>query len=112
MWRIYSVDTTSNIVDYTSNSDVAPERIENSSDNTPDSDPNQEKDSRSFTSPIPIGTLSSEEKEINEFLELQEKERVSNMTRERNREKKICRRQRLVRKTSSSLIYKMQFLLR
>jgi len=46
--------------------------------------------------------LSSEEKEINEFLELQEKERVSNMARERNREKKICRGQQLVRKTSSS----------
>ncbi|CAG8771725.1 26806_t:CDS:1, partial [Gigaspora margarita] len=88
--------SASNISDNTSNSDVAPERIENSSDNTPDSDPYQEKDSRSFTSPIPIGTLSSEEKEINEFLELQEKERVS------NREKKICRGQQLVRKTSSS----------
>ncbi|CAG8609287.1 6248_t:CDS:2, partial [Diversispora eburnea] len=107
-----SNDTSaSNISDNTSNSDVAPERIENSSDNTPDdakhrtsgsSDPYQEKDSRSFTSPIPIGTLSSEEKEINEFLELQEKERVSNMARERNREKKICQGQQLVRKTSSS----------
>ncbi|CAG8581144.1 4108_t:CDS:2 [Acaulospora morrowiae] len=98
-----SNDTSaSNISDNTSNSDVAPERIENSSNNTPDSDPYQEKDSRSFTSPIPIGTLSSEEKEINEFLELQEKERVSNMERERNREKKICRGQQLVRKTSSS----------
>ncbi|CAG8643961.1 108_t:CDS:2 [Funneliformis mosseae] len=56
-----SNDTSaSNISDNTSNSDVAPERIENSSDNTPDSDPYQEKDSRSFTSPIPIGTLSSD----------------------------------------------------
>ncbi|CAG8767661.1 14636_t:CDS:1, partial [Funneliformis caledonium] len=44
----------SNISDNTSNSDVAPERIENSSNNTPNSDPYQEKDSRSFTSPIPI----------------------------------------------------------
>ncbi|CAG8662814.1 8515_t:CDS:1, partial [Diversispora eburnea] len=86
----------------TSNSDVAPERIENSSNNTPDSDPYLEKDSRSFTSLIPIGTLSSEEKEIDEFLELQEKERISNMARERNRKKKICRGQQLVRKTSSS----------
>ncbi|CAG8720645.1 14996_t:CDS:2, partial [Funneliformis mosseae] len=58
-----------------------------------------EKDSRSFTSLIHI---SSEEKEINEFMELQEKERVSNMARERNREKKICRGRQIVQKTSSS----------
>ncbi|CAI2191195.1 3390_t:CDS:2, partial [Funneliformis geosporum] len=96
----------SNISDNISN--VAPERIENSSNNTPDevkhltsgsSDIYQEKDSRSFTSLIHI---SSEEKEINEFMELQEKERVSNMARERNREKKICRGRQIVQKTSSS----------
>ncbi|RHZ51262.1 hypothetical protein Glove_481g32 [Diversispora epigaea] len=58
-----SNDTSaSNISDNTSNSDVAPDS----------------------------GTLSSSgEKEINEFLELQEKERVSNMARERNRKKEI-----------------------
>ncbi|RHZ63142.1 hypothetical protein Glove_332g29 [Diversispora epigaea] len=55
----------------------------NSFNNTPDdvkyqtsgsSNIYQEKDSRSFTSLIPI---SSEEKEINEFLELQKKERIN-----------------------------------
>ncbi|CAG8655193.1 7459_t:CDS:1, partial [Acaulospora morrowiae] len=40
--------------------------------------------------------------EINEFLELQEKERVVNMARERNREEKIRQGQQLVQKTSSS----------
>ncbi|CAG8509830.1 3118_t:CDS:2 [Paraglomus occultum] len=63
--------SASNISANTSNFDVAPERIENSSDNTPDS-------------------------------RKREKERVSNMARERNREKNICRGQQLVRKTSST----------
>ncbi|CAG8664329.1 10338_t:CDS:1, partial [Diversispora eburnea] len=64
----------SNISDNTSNSDIAPEQIENSFNNTPNSDSYWEKYSQFFISPIPIGTLSSsEEKEINEFLELENK---------------------------------------
>ncbi|CAG8635235.1 106_t:CDS:2, partial [Diversispora eburnea] len=68
----------SNISDNTSNSDIASERIEN----------------KSTTHPILIHTgkrtlLSSEEKEMNEFLELENKKTVNNMIRERNSEKKF-----------------------
>ncbi|CAG8781758.1 2259_t:CDS:1 [Cetraspora pellucida] len=41
------------------------------------------------TSPIRIENKSSENKVINEFLDLKEKERVSNIIREKNREKKL-----------------------
>ncbi|CAG8493907.1 5648_t:CDS:2 [Diversispora eburnea] len=41
-------------------------------------------------------------KEINEFLELWDNERVSNMARERNKEKKICTYQQSMQKISSS----------
>jgi len=91
----------SNISDNTSNSDVAPERIENSSVITSDSYTCQERDSQYSTSPIPPGTNSDiyqpvctepkslEDKEIDNFLVERHNEQISNEIRERNREKKL-----------------------
>ncbi|RHZ82618.1 hypothetical protein Glove_107g7 [Diversispora epigaea] len=61
------------------NSGNNPEKIENISDNTSNSDIYQESGI----------SKSLEEKEINDFLYEKNKESISNMIRERNREKKI-----------------------
>ncbi|CAG8615419.1 3204_t:CDS:2, partial [Paraglomus occultum] len=67
----------SNISDNTSNSDVAPEQIENSSNITSDSYIIQEKDSRSSTSLIPIENGNTlEEKAIDKFLDSKHRETV------------------------------------
>ncbi|RHZ78967.1 hypothetical protein Glove_153g13 [Diversispora epigaea] len=80
--------SSSDISDDTSNSDDTPEQIENISDNTSNSNI-QESETQCFTSSISAKTISSEDKEIIEFLESQDKERVSDMIRKRNREKKF-----------------------
>ncbi|CAG8848407.1 31264_t:CDS:2, partial [Gigaspora margarita] len=71
--------STFDITDDTSNSDVCQEtktQLEAGSCKCP-------------TSPICIENKSSEDKVIDEFLDLKEKERVSNIIREKNREKKL-----------------------
>ncbi|RHZ60196.1 hypothetical protein Glove_357g43 [Diversispora epigaea] len=75
----------SNISDNTSN--VAPERIENR---------------KRIADLSLLSFIYHRKRKKSEFLELQEKERISNMVRERNRKKKICRGQQIVQKTSSS----------
>ncbi|CAG8599702.1 11969_t:CDS:2, partial [Diversispora eburnea] len=59
---------------------ISPEQIENTSDNASNSDIYQ---------PIIIETKSLENKEVDEFLDSKDKEGVSNMIRERNKEKKF-----------------------
>ncbi|CAG8846691.1 19202_t:CDS:2, partial [Gigaspora margarita] len=59
---------------------ISPEQIENTSDNASNSDIYQ---------PIIIETKSLEDKEVDEFLDSKDKERVSNIIRERNKEKKF-----------------------
>ncbi|CAG8592908.1 6333_t:CDS:2 [Diversispora eburnea] len=60
--------SSSDISDDTSNSDDTPEQIENISDNTSNSNI-QESETQCFTSSISAKTISSEDKEIIEFLE-------------------------------------------
>ncbi|CAG8763831.1 7065_t:CDS:1, partial [Cetraspora pellucida] len=59
---------------------ISPEQIENTSDNASNSDIYQ---------PIIIETKSLEDKEVDEFLDSKDKKRVSNIIRERNKEKKF-----------------------
>ncbi|CAG8604332.1 5490_t:CDS:2, partial [Diversispora eburnea] len=59
---------------------ISPEQIENTSDNASNS---------YIYQPIIIETKSLEDKEVDEFLDSKDKERVSNMIRERNKEKKF-----------------------
>ncbi|CAG8591367.1 5074_t:CDS:2, partial [Diversispora eburnea] len=76
------------------NSNVS-ERIvsRNEKSNTSNSDIHQE--SETSTSPIPAKTISSEEKEVVDFLDLKEKERISNLMRARNREKKLLQNNKI-----------------
>ncbi|RHZ72313.1 hypothetical protein Glove_243g8 [Diversispora epigaea] len=87
----------SNISDNTSNSDVAPERIENSSNITSDSYIFQEKDSRPSTSLIPIENgNTSEEKAIDEFLDSKHRETVSKEIIQSIKEKKLRDQEKII----------------
>ncbi|CAG8615511.1 9458_t:CDS:10 [Diversispora eburnea] len=86
-----------NISDNTSNSDVAPERIENSSNITSDSYIFQEKDSRPSTPLIPIENgNTSEEKAIDEFLDSKHRETVSKEIIQSIKEKKLRDQEKII----------------
>ncbi|CAJ0825914.1 6241_t:CDS:1, partial [Entrophospora sp. SA101] len=73
----------------TSITPITPEQIENTFDNAPNSDVCQKSSTRCYTSPICTEPKSLEDKEVDEFLDSVNKEKVSNEIRERNQEKKL-----------------------
>ncbi|CAG8806031.1 6415_t:CDS:2 [Gigaspora margarita] len=82
------------------NSNNTPKQVENTSDDASYPDICQESKNQCFTSPIYMKPKSLEDKAVDDFLDLQNKEIVSNMMRERNREKKF-QDQESIQKTSA-----------
>ncbi|CAG8814687.1 15590_t:CDS:2, partial [Gigaspora rosea] len=71
------------------NPNNTPKQVENISNDASNPDICQESKNQCFTSPIYMKPKSLEDKAVDDFLDLQNKEIVSNMMRERNREKKF-----------------------
>ncbi|CAH1763975.1 1460_t:CDS:2 [Entrophospora sp. SA101] len=73
----------------TVSSDNTPEQMENTSDNVSNSDVCQKLIAQCSTSSIHTETKSLEDKDINDFLDQKAKEKLSDIMRDRNREKKL-----------------------
>ncbi|CAJ0913662.1 7658_t:CDS:1, partial [Entrophospora sp. SA101] len=80
---------TTIIVPETIHMEPTPEQMENTSDNTSNSDVCQESITQCSASPIHTESKSLEDKKVDEFLESECKRHISNEIRERNTEKKI-----------------------
>jgi len=83
-----SLEQTQNTVSSEINSDNTPEQME---DNASNSDVCQKLITQCSALPIHAESKSLEVKEINNFLDRKEKEKVSNIMRDINREKKLLR---------------------
>nr|CAG8607061.1 7193_t:CDS:2 [Entrophospora candida] len=85
------LEQTQNTISSEINSDNTPEQMENTSDNVSNSDVCQKLIAQCSTSSIYTETKSLEDKEINDFLDRKAKEKLSDIMRDRNREKKLLR---------------------
>ncbi|CAH1768595.1 5811_t:CDS:1, partial [Entrophospora sp. SA101] len=83
-----SLEQTQNTISSEINSDNTPEQME---DNASNSDVCQKLITQCSALPIHAESKSLEVKEINNFLDRKEKEKVSNIMRDINREKKLLR---------------------